>query len=72
MIHSYINNDNIAWASGTQENLKIIILKQKYGAFIIFHGNRQTHARSLLPEVKARNIYQVNIQQFLIFYFFLN
>ena len=55
-----MNYENIAWASTTTTKLKKIILKQKYVARIIWYANKQTHARPLLTENKALNVYQVN------------
>ena len=50
-----------------QQKLKNILLKQKHAARIISYADRQTHARPLLIEIIALNIYQVNTQQALIF-----
>ena len=50
-----------------QQKLKNILLKQKHAARIISYADRQTHARPLLTEIIALNIYQVNTQQALIF-----
>lgn len=60
LIHSYMNYEDIAWASTTTTKLKKIILKRKYVARIIWYANKQTHARPLLTESKALNVYQVN------------
>ena len=43
------------------------IFKQKNAASIIFHADVQTRARSLLTKIKARHVYQGNIQQLLTF-----
>lgn len=58
-----MNYENIAYASKTIE----ILLKQKHAAQIFLYADRQTHARPLLRESKALNIYQVSTEQVLIF-----
>ena len=65
-IHSYINYGNIAWASTNYTKLKKLDNKQKHASRIIFHQDKNTHARPLMKKLKALNIYQLNIYQTLI------
>ena len=58
-----MNYENIAYASKTIE----ILLKQKHAAQIFLYADRQTHARPLLRESKALNIYHISTEQVLIF-----
>ena len=54
-IHSYVNYDNIAWASTSQAKLKKILTKQKHGVLIIFLEEKEAYVRPLLKEVLALN-----------------
>ena len=47
--------------------LQGILKKQKHAARIIFHANLLNHARPLLKEMKALNVYQINLIQTLKF-----
>ena len=71
-IHSYINYANIAWASTNQTKIKKLYSKQKHASRIIYHQDKQTHARPLMKNLNALNIYQINIIQILVFMFKLN
>ena len=66
-IHIYISYTNIAWASTFKTKLQGILKKQKHAARITFHANRLDHARPLLKEMKALNVYQINLIQTLKF-----
>ena len=48
-------------------NLKKPFGKQKQAARIIFNQDRFTHARPLLKTLNARNLYQINLLQVLMF-----
>ena len=65
-IHSYINYGNIAWGSTHQTKLKKIYSCQKKASRIIFHADRYAHAKPLLRDMNALNVYQINIYQHLI------
>ena len=67
LIHIYISYANIAWASTFKTKLQGILKKQKHAARITFHANRLGHARLLLKEMKALNVYQINLIQTLKF-----
>ena len=62
-IHIYISYANITWASTLKTKLQGILKKQKYAARITFHANRFDHSRPLLKEMKALNVYQINLIQ---------
>ena len=62
-IHIYISYANTAWASTFKTKLLGILKKQKHAAQITFHANRLDHMRPLLIEMKALNIYQINLIQ---------
>ena len=66
-IHIYISYVDIAWASTFKTKLQGILKKQKYAARITFHANRFDHSRLLLKEMKALNVYQINLIQTLKF-----
>ena len=66
-IHIYISYANIAWASTFKTKLQEILKKQKHAARITFHANRFDHSRPLLKEMKALNVYQINLIQTLKF-----
>ena len=66
-IHIYISYANIAWASTFKTKLHGILKKQKHAARITFHANRFDHSRPLLKEMKALNVYQINLIQTLKF-----
>ena len=63
-IHIYISYANIAWA---KTKLQGILKKQKHAARITFHANRFDHSRPLLKEMKALNVYLINLIQTLKF-----
>ena len=54
-------------ASTFKTKLQGILKKQKHAARITFHANRLDHARPLLKEMKALNVYQMNLIQTLNF-----
>ena len=60
-IHIYISNANIAWVSTFKTKLQGILKKQKHAAQMTFHANRFDHSRALLKEMKALNVYQINL-----------
>ena len=62
-IYTYLNYTNIAWASTQKTKLKMINIKQKHAARIIFNEDRLCHLRPLLKNLNALNIYQLNIYQ---------
>ena len=66
-IHIYISYANIAWRSTFKTKLQGILKKQKHAARITFHANRLDHASPLLKEMKALNVYQINLIQTLKF-----
>ena len=66
-IHIYISYANIAWTSTFKTKLQGMLKKQKNAARITFHANRSDHSRPLLKEMKALNVYQINLIQTLKF-----
>ena len=69
LIDIYISYANIAWASTFKTKLQGILKKQKHAARITFHANRfdHSHSRPLFKEMKALNVYQINLIQTLKF-----
>ena len=63
----YISYANIACARTFKTKLQGILKKQKHAARITFRTNRLYHARPLLKEMKALNVYQINLIQTLKF-----
>ena len=66
-IFIYISYANIAWAITFKAKLQGILKKQKHAARISFHANRIDHVRPLLKDMKALNVYQINLIQTLKF-----
>ena len=65
--YSYLNYANIVWASTNKSKLKTLLRRQKHAARIIHFKNKYIHARPLLQNMEALNVYQLNIQQTLLF-----
>ena len=66
-IHTYLNYGSIAWGSTNKTKLNVILRRQKHASRIIFFKDKYTHARPLLKELNALNIYQLNINNILLF-----
>ena len=65
-MHSYINYGNIAWGSVYKTKLKKIFTYQKKSARVIFFADRLAHAKPLMLDVNALNVFQISIYQNLI------
>ena len=65
-IHSYVDYTNIAWASTSQSKLERLYRCQKHAARVIYHKDRYTHGSPLLNDMKALNIFKLNISIFFI------
>ena len=65
-IHSNINYDNIAWRSTYKTKLKKIFTFQRKAARVVFFVDRLAHAKPLMLNMNALNVYQINIYQNLI------
>ena len=75
-IHSYLTYANIAWGSTYKTNLEPLHRRQKHAARLIhFKDNKipnthaYEHAQPLLKDMKALNIFQLNIFQNILFMF---
>jgi hypothetical protein len=75
-IHSYLTYANIAWGSTYKTNLEPLHRRQKHAARLIhFKDNKipnthaYEHAHPLLKDMKALNIFQLNIYQNILFMF---
>ena len=66
-IHSYINYANIAWGSTHKSKLELLCRRQNHAACLIYFKNRYAHAKPLLNDMKALNIYELNIFNILCF-----
>ena len=66
-IYSYVNYANIAWASTSKSKLERLYRCQKNAARVIYHKYRYTHASPLLNDMKALNVFQLNIFNILCF-----
>ena len=66
-IHIYISYANIARTSTFKTKLQGILMKQKHAARITIHANRLDYSRLLLKEMKALDVYQINLIQTLKF-----
>jgi len=67
LIQSYYIYANVAWASTHKSKLTTLYRKQKHAARIVFNKDRLSHAEPLLKNLKALNVYQINIFQNLLF-----
>ena len=65
-IHSYINYGNIAWGNTSKTKMKKIFTYQKKVAWVIFFADHLAHAKPLMFDMNALNVYQLNIYQNLI------
>ena len=68
-IHTYINYCNITWASTNLTKLNKIYNHQKHAIRIIMNESKYTSAQPLMKELGILSIYQINIQQNLLFMF---
>ena len=66
-IHSYVNYANIAWASTSKSKLERLYRCQKHAARVIYHKDWYTHASPLLNDMKALNVFKLNIFNILCF-----
>ena len=66
-IHSYVNYANIAWASTSKSKLERLYRCQKHAARVIYHKDQYTHASPLLNDIKALNVFKLNIFNILCF-----
>ena len=62
-IHTYINYENITWASTN----KTINNLQSHAIRIIYYKDRFAHARELFQKSKYLNVFQLNISNNLLF-----
>ena len=60
-IHCHLNYANIAWASTCKSKLEGLYRHQKHAARIIKFKDRFIHAQPLLDDMKALNIFQINL-----------
>ena len=66
-IHNYVNYANIAWASTGKSKFERLYRGQKHATCVIYHKDRYTHASPLLNDMKALNVFQLNILNILCF-----
>ena len=64
--HSYRNYGNIAWESTCKTKLKKMFSYQKKPAGVILFADCLAHAKPLMVDMNALNVYQINIYQNLI------
>ena len=69
--HCDLNYANIAWASTCKSKLEGLYRHQKRAARIINFNDRFTHAQLLLYNMKALNIFQINLFHTIFFVFLL-
>ena len=65
-VHSYLNYGNIAWGNTTQTKLKKLVNKQRQAIRAIYAAE---YTRGKKEEMKALNIYKLNIYQVFTFMF---
>ena len=66
-IYNFVNYANIAWTSTSKSKLERLYRCQKHAAHVIYHKDRYTHASPLLNDMKALNVFQLNIFNILCF-----
>ena len=66
-IHSYVNYANIAWASTSKSKLECLYHCQKHAPRVIYHRDWYTYASLLLNDMKALNVFKLNIFNILCF-----
>ena len=67
-IHCHLNYANIAWASTYKSKLEGLYRHQKHAERIINFKDRFTHAQPLLHNMKALNMFQINLFHIIFFY----
>ena len=69
VVHNYVNYANTAWTSTSKSKLERLYRCQKHVARVIYHKGRYryTHASPLLNDMKALNVFQLNIFNILCF-----
>ena len=60
-IHGYVNYANIAWASPSKSKLERLYRCQKHAPRVIYHKDWYTHTSPLLNDMKALNVFKLNI-----------
>ena len=66
-IHNYVSYASIAWARTSKSKLERLYRCQKHAARVIYHEGRYTNASPLLNDMKAINVFQLNIFNILCF-----
>ena len=61
VIHCHLNYPNIAWASTYQSKLEGLYHHQKHATRIINFKDKFTHLQPLFHDMKALNIFQINL-----------
>ena len=61
IVHNYVNYANIAWVSTSKSKLERLYRFQKHAARVIHHKDRYTHTSPLLNDMKALNVFKLNI-----------
>ena len=68
-IHCHLNYANIVWASTHKSKLNCIYRTQKHAIRVIYFKDRYTHSKPLFDDIKAMNVYEINVFQILSFMF---
>ena len=67
-LHNYVTHANIAWTSSSESKLERLCHCKKYATRAIYHKDQYTHAASpLLKDMKAVNVFKLNILYILCF-----
>ena len=61
LIHNYVNYTNIAWASTSKNEVERLYRCQKHASRVIYHKDCYTYASPLLNDMKALNVFKLNI-----------
>ena len=67
IIHNYVNYANITWGSTSKSNLEHLYHFRKHASYVIYHKDHYTHASPPLNDMKAVNVFQLNILNVLCF-----
>ena len=68
-VHSYLNYANKVWASTNKCKLSSIYRTQKHAIRIIYFKDKFTHTKPLCNDIKAMNVYEINVFQIFSFTF---
>ena len=67
LLINLVNYANMAWPGSHKTKLHNIHLKQKHAIRLIWNENKFTHTKPLIQSKLVLNVFQINIQNILVF-----